>query len=61
MKRPDLKSVLVAGMVGATLMIAYGFLMASPPPGSNSVTSAAATGFVTGAAVQIAVRLLGVS
>jgi hypothetical protein len=61
MREIDLKSVLVAGAIGATLMIIWGFLIAEPPPATSSVTSAAGTGFVIGAGVQVGVRLLGVS
>lgn len=61
MKPIDLESVIAAGMIGATLMILYGFLMNEPAPATSSIGSSAATGFAIGAGVQIGVRLLGVS
>ena len=55
---PDLKSVLVAGAVGAALEL---FLFSAAGEPGADYSRPAFQGFALGAAVQIAVRLLGVS
>jgi hypothetical protein len=58
----DLKSVLVAGAIGAGLMVAWFYV--SAPSGAAAApfpSSTALQGFVIGAGVQIGVRMAGVS
>jgi hypothetical protein len=55
MKAPDIKSVLVAAVIGAMALYAWDSSQNQPTAG------AVVQGAVIGAAVQIGVRLLGVS
>ena len=62
MRSIDLKSVLVAGAIGAGLMVAWFYV--SAPSGAAAEpfpTATALEGFAIGAGVQIGVRLAGVS
>jgi hypothetical protein len=56
----DLTSILVAGALGAVLLMAIDYAMSLPDETSPTTTILAA-GFTVGAGVQIGVRLLGVS
>ena len=58
MREIDLKSVLVAGSIGAVLMI---IATAFENDGKLTTGEAAGMGFVVGIGVQIGVRILGVS
>jgi len=55
MKAPDLLSVLVAAAIGAAVLLVYDTVQSKPAAG------ALVTGAIVGAAVQVGVRLVGVS
>lgn len=62
MREIDLKSVVIAGAIGAGLMLAWFYV--SAPSGAATEpfpTAVALQGFAIGAGVQIGVRLAGVS
>lgn len=62
MRAIDLKSVLVAGAIGAVALIAWYYI--SAPPGAETGSppmGVAIQGFAVGAIVQVGVRLTGVS
>jgi len=56
MKEPDVKSSLVAGVIGAALFMLYATFTEDVP-----VMTAGLLGFVLGIGVQTGVRLTGVS
>lgn len=59
-----MKSVIVAGLFGAVIVVVLGNVITSTSKQifpSNAMLSTAATGFGIGAAIQIAVRVTGVS
>ena len=64
MKSPDLLSVMIAGMLGAVILVTIGYLGLSPTvtgASAPTVSGTALTGFAVGAGVQVGVRLIGVS
>jgi hypothetical protein len=68
MRSLDVKSILVAGLIGAVALWAIGQMLivpagSAPTPSTEPPPfgSTAGTGFAVGAVVQIGVRLLGVS
>jgi hypothetical protein len=56
----DLTSILVAGALGAVLLLAVDYAMSLPDETSPTATIVGA-GFVVGAGVQVGLRLIGVS
>jgi hypothetical protein len=63
MKAVDLKSVLVAGAIGAVLLLLVDMVLgaSAQPSNASSPMSAVGAGFVVGAGVQIGMRISGVS
>jgi hypothetical protein len=58
MRALDLKSTLVAGLIGAGMLFLVDYFMGAE---ENSVTSVLLAGAVVGVGVQIGVRLTGIS
>jgi len=64
MRSIDLKSVAVAGAIGALALVAIAFFIADDPTASTPpkpMGYIAGAGFVVGALTQIGVRVVGVS
>jgi hypothetical protein len=61
MRELDLKSIIVAGLIGSVLL--YLFNPTPTPGGAPTMTSMQALGygFALGASVQVGVRIIGVS
>ena len=55
------KSVLIAGVIGAVLLMAVQYVTNQTCSTSSSPGTALATGFAVGAGVQIGVRVLEIS